>query len=242
MPFCWLHAEDDERARQARFHTLRSLALHGSGWFLGPSHPPLSPITATALNWKAGRERATTALDCTDRDASERKRGRCSLPNGAPPSGHLWRHRPNLGLLPHQYCTAPGTHSDGAPLRRMQSPSAADHLYSFPRPPHSTASDSASSTTALPETARKQTSLARIAVPSFSAFRAQVSSIPIAPPTVSASRRRPLQLSQPSPRSFSFAAEPSPRLIARAGRPFSLDTVLSPPLPADPGAHHPSER
>lgn len=75
---------------------------------------------------------------------------------------------------------------------------------------------------------KKQNSLAQIAVPSFSAFRSQVSSIPV-PRTANR---------------HSVTFQPSPRLAEPASRPFSVDSPLpqqpsgladiySPPLTAD---------
>lgn len=70
---------------------------------------------------------------------------------------------------------------------------------------------------------KKQASLAQIAVPSFSAFRSQVSSIPV-PRTANR---------------HSATFQPSPRLAEPASRPFSVDS----PLPQQPsglaGIHSP---
>ncbi|KAK6443436.1 hypothetical protein LTR95_000263 [Oleoguttula sp. CCFEE 5521] len=66
---------------------------------------------------------------------------------------------------------------------------------------------------------RKQTSLANITVPSFSAFRSQAASIP--------THRHPAAfLNSPRPISFSAVEQPSPRLTEPISRPLSLDSEL----------------
>lgn len=72
---------------------------------------------------------------------------------------------------------------------------------------------------------KKQTSLAQISVPSFSAFRSQTSGIPI-----TATRNRGSLLPSPRPTSFSAAEQASPRIAEPASRPLSLDS----PLPRHP--------
>lgn len=76
---------------------------------------------------------------------------------------------------------------------------------------------------------KKQASLANIAVPSFSAFRSQASSIPISSPG-KANRLAGTLLASPRPTSFSAAEQPSPRLAEPTSRPLSLDS----PLPLQP--------
>jgi hypothetical protein len=71
---------------------------------------------------------------------------------------------------------------------------------------------------------RKQTSLAQIVVPSFSAFRSQTSSIPVVSP--SGVKRKQLPLQSHSPRAPSLAEIPSPRLADPGVRPWSLDSPL----------------
>ncbi|OQO12325.1 hypothetical protein B0A48_02967 [Cryoendolithus antarcticus] len=66
---------------------------------------------------------------------------------------------------------------------------------------------------------RKQTSLANITVPSFSAFRSQAASIP-------AHRHPAAFLHSPRPISFSAVEQPSPRLTEPISRPLSLDSEL----------------
>lgn len=93
---------------------------------------------------------------------------------------------------------------------------------------------------------RKQASLANIAVPSFSAFRNQVSNIPVSSPSSNVRRKPAPGQSQSSPRvvSFSAAEKASPRLAEPGTRPYSLESpaiqgptglasVISPPLTED---------
>lgn len=91
---------------------------------------------------------------------------------------------------------------------------------SFPLPPRS-APNSSHHQSAV----KKQTSLAQIAVPSFSAFRSQTSNIP-----VTATRNRNSLLPSSRPTSFSAAEQSSPRIADPAARPLSLDS----PLPRQP--------
>ncbi|KAF1356903.1 hypothetical protein BDV97DRAFT_20892 [Delphinella strobiligena] len=96
----------------------------------------------------------------------------------------------------------------------------------------------------------KRTSLAQIAVPSFSAFRDRASSIPVSSPVRRNYWRKPLP-EHASPRPVSYSYGPSPALYdasaartAAGTRPYSiasplpqqstgLSSVLSPPLTAD---------
>lgn len=93
---------------------------------------------------------------------------------------------------------------------------------------------------------RKQTSLANIAVPSFSAFRNQTSNIPVSSPSSSIGRKPVPGQAHSSPRvvSFSAAEKASPRLAEPGSRPYSLESpaikqntglssVISPPLTED---------
>lgn len=72
---------------------------------------------------------------------------------------------------------------------------------------------------------KKQSSLAQITVPSFSAFRSQTSGIP-----TTATRKHNSLLPSPRPTSFSAAEQASPRLVEPVSRPLSLDS----PLPRQP--------
>ena len=72
---------------------------------------------------------------------------------------------------------------------------------------------------------KKQSSLAQITVPSFSAFRSQSSGIP-----TTATRKHSSLLPSPRPSSFSAAEQASPRLAEPVSRPLSLDS----PLPRHP--------
>ena len=72
---------------------------------------------------------------------------------------------------------------------------------------------------------KKQSSLAQITVPSFSAFRSQTSGIP-----TTATRKHSSLLPSPRPSSFSAAEQASPRLAEPVSRPLSLDS----PLPRHP--------
>ena len=118
-------------------------------------------------------------------------------------------------------------------MAHSHSSSLADDYYAQYSPRSSVYSDQQPRTSVSPPPSqplqvRKQTSLAHIAVPSFSSFRSQASSIPIA------SQRKPAPLFQPShsPRSasFSLAEKASPRLADPSSRPLSLDS----PLPQQP--------
>ncbi|QIX01538.1 hypothetical protein AMS68_007055 [Peltaster fructicola] len=84
----------------------------------------------------------------------------------------------------------------------------------------------ASSTANTQRNVKKQNLLANIAVPSFLTFRSQVSSIPPSKTVVRGNLQRP----DPSPRHFSFAAEPSPRLVDHAPRPVSVHTLVPDPF------------
>jgi hypothetical protein len=94
-----------------------------------------------------------------------------------------------------------------------------DSLDSFPLPPRSQPQSNP-----LPSV-KKQSSLAQITVPSFSAFRSQTSGIP-----ATATRHHGSLLPSPRPTSFSAAEQPSPRLVEPVSRPLSLDS----PLPRQP--------
>lgn len=77
------------------------------------------------------------------------------------------------------------------------------------------------------QTVRKQASLAQIAIPSFSAFRSQASSIPVLSPSVAKRKPAPFQpLRSPRAASFSLAEKASPRLADPGLRPLSLDSPL----------------
>jgi hypothetical protein len=71
----------------------------------------------------------------------------------------------------------------------------------------------------------RKVSLANIAVPSFSAFRSQASSIPAYSPTKT-SRHTGTFLASPRPTSSSVAEQPSPRLAEPSSRPYSLGSPL----------------
>ena len=71
---------------------------------------------------------------------------------------------------------------------------------------------------------RKQTSLAQISVPSFSAFRSQVSSIPVLSPNGVRRRQPTFPAHSPRAHSLSIAEKASPRLVDPATRPLSVDS------------------
>lgn len=113
------------------------------------------------------------------------------------------------------------------------SPSAYSVDDSATYPGSSSHSRTASSQAPAPQhSVRERTSLAHIAVPSFSAFRSQASSIPITSP--SGTKRKPLPLKAHSP-SISLGDVPSPRLAQPPSRPFSLDSprFQQSPAPVD---------
>ena len=137
----------------------------------------------------------------------------------------------------------------GAAAYYSHSPSSSYSNSSANPPPLRTGS---ASREALPQSqqstsgVRKQTSLANIAVPSFSAFRNQVSGIPISSPSTAVRRKPAPGQSQASPRvvSFSAAEKGSPRLAEPGSRPYSIESpaiqnptglasVISPPLTED---------
>jgi hypothetical protein len=90
---------------------------------------------------------------------------------------------------------------------------------SFPLPPRSQLQSNSHAGV------KKQSSLAQITVPSFSAFRSQTSGIP-----TTATRQYGSLLPSPRPNSFSIAEQASPRLAEPVSRPLSLDS----PLPRQP--------
>lgn len=92
---------------------------------------------------------------------------------------------------------------------------------SFPLPPRSQLQPQSDSHAGV----KKQSSLAQITVPSFSAFRSQTSGIP-----TTATRQHGSLLPSPRPTSFSAAEQASPRLAEPVSRPLSLDS----PLPRQP--------
>jgi hypothetical protein len=93
---------------------------------------------------------------------------------------------------------------------------------SFPLPPRPQAAQVQSNSHAG---VKKQSSLAQITVPSFSAFRSQTSGIP-----TTATRKHSSLLPSPRPTSFSAVEQASPRLAEPVSRPLSLDS----PLPRQP--------
>lgn len=126
-----------------------------------------------------------------------------------------------------------------------RSSSLADDYYTYTQsqrsslysePPHAPSTTSSSSSSQQQQPTRKQATLAQISVPSFSAFRSQVSSIPA--PVVA---QRKVVLQSPRAASFSQTEKASPRFADAASRPLSFDSplpqqpsglanVLSPPL------------
>ena len=95
---------------------------------------------------------------------------------------------------------------------------------SAPPAPQTGISRSQSQTQSQTHTRRKTNSLSKITVPSFSAFRSQVSSIPIS--SSPAKKKPPFQAHSPRAPSLSVAERASPRLADPGTRPLSLDSPV----------------
>ena len=108
--------------------------------------------------------------------------------------------------------------------------SASSSLSNGSGPPQSSTQPRPLSREQVKQPVRKQTSLAQISVPSFSAFRSQASSIPVLSPHGTRRKHPPFPAHLPRAHSVSITEQASPRLVDPTSRPLSLDSPrLDPP-------------